>query len=61
MPGGSSSGSRRRLLRARRRVKSWGKLLALYVERLRALYPKSRIVLFSSRARGRSCRTATST
>ena len=53
MPGGSSSGLRRRLLRARReRVKQWSELLALYVERIKSLYPRSRIVLFGSRARG---------
>ncbi|MCD6358083.1 MAG: nucleotidyltransferase domain-containing protein [Thermoproteales archaeon] len=53
MPGGSSSGLRRRLLRARReRVRRWGELLALYVERIKALYPRSRIMLFGYRARG---------
>jgi len=50
---GSSSGLRRRLLRARReRVRGWSELLALYVERIKSLYPKSQIVLFGSRARG---------
>jgi len=53
MPGGSSSGLRRRLLRARReRVRKWSELLALYVERVKSLYPRSQIVLFGSRARG---------
>ncbi|BEP16728.1 nucleotidyltransferase domain-containing protein [Pyrofollis japonicus] len=53
MPGESSTGLRRRLLRSlREKVAKSDELLEAFLARLREKYPRSAIVLFGSRARG---------